>query len=160
MKKLIISLFCLCFFAGGVMAQTDLTSAQKEFQSEIIQFLKKEGYVPTIDDEGSIYFKSEGEEHWIRVFGEAPVFVFLQRAGYKLSGEDGLDRQAALLACNTVNKEMNAVKFYCTENAVVFCTEQFVRWVGDFTNVLRTNLQMLSDGENFFVQEYRKLREE
>jgi hypothetical protein len=155
MKKLILSLFCLCFFAVEGMAQTDLTSAQKTFQGEIIQFLKKEGYTPTIDDEGSIYFKSEGEEHWIRIFFDAPTFVFIQRAGYKLEGEDGLDRAAAMKACNTVNKEMNAVKFYCTDNSVVFCTEQFVRWVGDFTNVLQTNLRVLADGESRFVEEYR-----
>jgi hypothetical protein len=127
-----LSIVCFCLFAGGIMAQKDLTDDQKSFQDSIFSFLQEEGYVPHIDIDGWIQFKREGDTHWIRIYEGSPFFVVLQRSGYKIDSEGGLNRSASQKACNEVNAALNAVKLYCTDKSVVFVVEQYVRSAEDF----------------------------
>lgn len=157
-KKILLLLLCSCIFTG-TFAQSNLTVAQKKFQDEIFQFLKEEGYSPTINVDNEISFKSEGDTHWIRIISESPFFVVFQRSGYTLEGTDGLSLNASLLACNEVNKELYAVKLYCTDISVVFNIELYTRSAEDFKYVFYKNLQVLAQSEKEFAGKYNEFKQ-
>ena len=53
-----IVLFAACVILHSVVQAADLTPEQEKFRSNIIQFLKEEGFSPTIDeDDNSVNFK-------------------------------------------------------------------------------------------------------
>jgi hypothetical protein len=159
MKKLVVTIVCSCLFAGA-FAQKDLTSAQRSFQTSIMNFLREEGYNPSLDEDKRISFKSEGERHLIIISSESPFFVVFNRAGYTLEGDDGLTRISALLACNDVNLTMNAVKLYCTEKSVIFNIEQYTRSAEDFKYVFYKNLKILAEAEKEFLKKYNEWEKE
>jgi hypothetical protein len=160
MKKAVLSIVFSCLLAGGVMAQKDLTDDQKSFQDSILSFLQEEGYVPRIDIDGWLQFKREGDTHWIRIYEGSPFFVVLQRSGYKIDSEGGLNRPASQEACNEVNAALNAVKLYCTDKSVVFVVEQYVRSAEDFKYVFYKNLKILAASDDKFTEKYREYNQQ
>jgi hypothetical protein len=159
MKKTVLSIICFCLFTG-VMAQKDLTKDQKDFQDSMLSFLREEGYVPHIDSDGWIQFKSEGETYWVRIYDGSPFFAILQRSGYKLGDDGGLNRAASLRACNDVNATLNAVKLYCTEKSVLFVIEQYVRSSEDFKYVFYKILKILTASDSKFTEKYNEYNQQ
>lgn len=158
MKKiktvLLLTGSCLCM---GMFAQTNLTPAQKSFQTEIIEFLKEEGYLPTLSADNAISFKSEGKSHGIRIFSDSPFFVAFQRSGYTSEAGDSLQVNNAISAYNEMQKEMNIVKLNYTDKQVIFKVEQYTRSAEDFKYVFYKNLQALSQSEKEFADHYQTL---
>ena len=67
-------------FLNNVSAR-DLNSEQLALRNEIMSFLKEEGYMPEIDSDGDIKFKSEGNDFYVTVSAtdENPMYVTLFR---------------------------------------------------------------------------------
>lgn len=156
MKYLKLFLVISCFLAANAARADELTPAQKRFQTSVLNFLKEEGFAPYIDsDDNSVTFKREGELHWILVSGESPYFVIFRRGGYTLTGENALDRTAALLACHDVNKDKPAVKMYCTEKSVLMGVEAYTRSVDDFKACFYSYVRALASADEEFIEKYR-----
>ncbi len=68
MKKLFSLLFFLMTIALTVVADNDLNTKQTRMRDDIFNFLKCEGFVPNIDSNGNIQFKSQGVLHRIRIY--------------------------------------------------------------------------------------------
>lgn len=66
MKRFLLSLFVFSA-VFGVMSADELTSKQRRLRNEIVTFLKTEGFMPSIDSDGDIEFKSEGATYWISI---------------------------------------------------------------------------------------------
>lgn len=64
MKKLLFIL-CLLPTAIGIFAQKQFNEAQLKLRSNIESFLQEEGFMPTIDNDGDILFKKEGEKYFV-----------------------------------------------------------------------------------------------
>ena len=156
MKYLKLFWVISCVLIANTVLADDLTPTQKKFRSDVLNFLKEEGFAPYIDEsDNSVTFKKEGELHWITVSGESPFFVIFRRGGYTLTGENALDRTAALLACNEVNKDKAAVKMYCTEKSVLIGVELYTRSVEDFKYSFYSNIRALAASDEEFVEKYR-----
>ena len=153
MKNLLCTVVCFCLMAGA-FAQSNLTSVQKRFQNEIIAFIKEEGFSPSINSNSVIIFKKEGKTHAISIHKESPFFVFFERSGYLLGGDKGFKKTFALLACNGVNRELEAVKLYCTDENVIITIEQYIRSAEDFKYVFDKSLEKLNEGEKKFLETY------
>jgi len=84
------------------------SAANIAYRDSVVSFLKSEGFVPSVDDGGNIWFKKEGYDFLATIYDDAaPFFV---RIGYCLSS-DGIDDQVALLsAVNYVNLNCRCVK--------------------------------------------------
>ncbi|MDR1023663.1 MAG: hypothetical protein LBL94_10395 [Prevotellaceae bacterium] len=156
MKKLASTLAIFCIFAG-VFAQKNLTPAQQSFQTSIVNFLREEGYSPSINDNNRvIVFKSEGKNHYISIYKESPFFVTIEVSGFTLQGEDAFERTASLLACNDLNKNIEVVKLYCgsNEEGVNVQVEQYFRSIQDFKYVFAKNLSALTSAKKQFYEKY------
>ena len=59
------------------LSADELDADQLNLRGEIVQFLKEEGFVPSIDSDGDIKFKKEGRSYYIRVNPKdtSPMFV-------------------------------------------------------------------------------------
>ncbi|MDR1459806.1 MAG: hypothetical protein LBI60_06300 [Bacteroidales bacterium] len=158
MKKLVLTVVISCIFAG-VFAQKNLTTAQKSFQTSIVNFLKEEGYSPSVDSDSWVKFKSEGKLFYITIHKESPFFVTLMVTGFTLQGENAFDRTISMLACNEVNLESEAVKLYCTDESVSVRIEQYTRSSEDFKYVFAQELSTLTSARQKFLDKYNKWSE-
>ncbi|MBR1923195.1 MAG: hypothetical protein IJ838_05550 [Paludibacteraceae bacterium] len=64
MKKLILTLLCTLVLTT---AFAELNENQLALRRSISSFLRDEGYSPTIDDDGDIRFKYEGDSYYVLV---------------------------------------------------------------------------------------------
>lgn len=64
MKKLLLIL-CLLPITVSTFAQKQFDEAQLKLRSNIESFLQEEGFMPTIDNDGDIQFKKEGEKYYV-----------------------------------------------------------------------------------------------
>ena len=62
MKKLLLLFAMAALAMPRAAAQKTLTAEQTALRTELFDFLKCEGYVPEIDEDGDIAFKAEGNK--------------------------------------------------------------------------------------------------
>lgn len=159
MRKLTFLL--LFVFAAHFVSADELTPAQKKCRSNIMEYLKTEGYAPYVDpDDESITFKKEGTTHWITIEENAPFFIsFFMASGWALEGENAVDRDYAIVACNEVNRTKKAAKAYCSKKFVYISVELFCASDEEFKSVFYRNLSVLSAAYDGFVEAYNSLVE-
>lgn len=112
---LLIALSALSCFADEPTAPR--SAANIAFRDSVVSFLKDEGFVPSVDEDGDIWFKKEGDNLLVSIEDEtAPFYV---QISYALSSE-GMDDQVALLkAVNNINLNCRCVKCSIGDNGVV-----------------------------------------
>ena len=64
MKK-VVSVLVMVFCCIAMLQAKEFTSKQKQLRTNIVSFLKTEGYMPEIDSDGDIKFKSEGSTYYV-----------------------------------------------------------------------------------------------
>lgn len=143
MKKLIFFLFCFTFGAMGAFAQSTMTNAELQFRNSIENFLKVEGFVPTIDNEdNSLNFKKEGTKYWITVEGESPYYIELHEGGFTL---DNTNKDVMLDAVNNANRTMRAGKAILGTMSVRFATEFYCNSIYEFKNTFYDNMNCVNN---------------
>lgn len=65
-RTCLLMIFCL-MAVTQLFAQSELTADQQKLRSDIFSFLKVEGYVPTIDEDGDIMFKKGGTTYFVSI---------------------------------------------------------------------------------------------
>lgn len=127
----------MCCLLGSlkVSAQsTTMTTELRQFRSNIEQFLKEEGFIPTIDTEdNSLNFKKEGTRYWLIVENDAaPFYIELHKGGYTL---ENANRNVFIEACNHANYTKRCGKACIGETAIVFTTEFYCYSTDQFRQV-------------------------
>ena len=64
MKK-VVSVLVMVFCCIAMLQAKEFTTKQKQLRTNIVSFLKTEGYMPEIDSDGDIKFKSEGSVYYV-----------------------------------------------------------------------------------------------
>jgi hypothetical protein len=120
----------LSLFIGGNLSAAELTSEQKRFRSSLQEFLKEEGFMPTIDNEdNSLNFKKEGILYWISVGGTTPLYIEFHRSGLKC--EDA-NKSLVLQAANMANRKVRCAKAMFNETSISFAIEMYCHSVEEF----------------------------
>lgn len=141
MKKILLTAICCVWGVLAVSAQSSMTADELRFRNGIEQFLKEEGYVPTIDTEdNSLNFKKEGERFWLTVKDSSPTYIEIHKAGYSLDGEN---RAYLIEACNKASYETRCAKAYVTKSSVSFTVEVFCNSVNEFRQIFYRSLNTL-----------------
>lgn len=128
MKRFIITLIVgLLILPTVSLAQSDseFNSEQLALQTDLFNFLKEEGFMPELDSDGDIKFKSEGQLYFISVSktDENPMYVVLFR---QFSNPDEYSAETIVMA----SKELNlykGVKVVCFDNSFRIGAELYVR---------------------------------
>lgn len=143
MKRILYIIAAYCFFGVlAVSAQSSTLSADElKFRNGIEQFIKEEGYVPTIDtDDNSVNFKKEGERYWITVQDSSPTYVEIHKTGF---GIEDTNRNYLIEACNRATRETRCAKAYITKSSVSFSIEIYCHSINDFRHIFYRSISAL-----------------
>lgn len=152
------------FLALGLMCLTLTSYAQdsegqtkKRIRTNYINFLKEEGYVPSIDADGDIKFKIDGSTYYVVIADQdSPAYVTLWAPGYTLGGDGGYDIVKVIPIINKTNIERRGVKFLYTDKSVIVRMEMLLPNAESFKNVFYTSLSYLKSSRELFEEEYSK----
>lgn len=157
MKKISIIISACCFW--GILAvsaqSSTMTSEELKFRNGIEQFLKEEGYVPTVDSEdNSLNFKKEGERYWIIVKDTEPTYIEIHKAGY---GIEDTNRSHLIEACNKATRETRCAKAYITQSSVSFTIEVFCHSIEEFRHIFYRSMSALDSVRDTTKEYYNEL---
>ena len=156
MKKIATLLFCLVGILNSYAQSSELTSEELKYRNSIEQFLKEEGYVPTIDnDDNSLNFKKEGSRYWITVQGNDPSYIQLHKSGFTMNDAN---RKLMLEACNYANMNKRCGKACVGKESVVFTVEFYSNSIESFKYTFYDNMRAV-DRIKETVKEYYNERD-
>lgn len=148
--KLIILVVLSLFISGNIFA-AELTTEQKRFRTSLQEFLKEEGFMPTIDEEdNSLNFKKEGTLYWFTFGGSNPLYIEFHRSGLKC--EDA-DKALVLQAVNAANRKVRCAKAMFNDTSISFAIEMYCHSAEEFRYIFykcMKELESIKDG----VSEY------
>ena len=152
MKKYkVVILVVLSLLIGCNAYAAELTAEQKRFRSSLQEFLKEEGFIPTIDDDdNSLNFKKEGTLYWILFGGSNPFYIEFHRSGLKC---EDVDKTLVLQSVNAANCKVRCVKAMFNDTSVSFAIEMYCHSAEEFKYVFYKCLKEL-EGVNDVVTEY------
>ena len=128
MKRFIITLVLgLLILPSISFAQSDsgFNSEQLALRTDLFNFLKEEGFMPELDSDGDIKFKSEGQAYFISVSktDENPMYVVLFR---QFSNPDEYSAETIAMASTKLNF-YKGVKVLCFDKSFRIGAELYVR---------------------------------
>lgn len=128
MKRLIITLVLgLLILPSISFAQSDsgFNSEQLALRTDLFNFLKEEGFMPELDSDGDIKFKSEGQPYYISVSktDENPMYVVLFRS---FNNPDEYSAETIAMASTKLNF-YKGVKVLCFDKSFRIGAELYVR---------------------------------
>lgn len=118
----ILSLFC----PASVWAEDkELSQEQRALRSDILAFLKEEGFGAEIDSDGDIRFKSDGNTYYVSVSSvdENPMYISLYMP---FNNPDEYSADAVVMATKALNK-YKGVKVVCFDSSFRISAELYLR---------------------------------
>lgn len=133
-------------------AQKTLTAEQTALRTELFNFLKCEGYLPEIDEDGDIAFKAEGNKHWITVsdVDSSPFYVTIMRGAPYI---ENYDYNRVLHAADELNL-YKTCKVEAYDGFAIITSSMYLRHASAFQDVFHKLLEVMDDLYDDFIQEY------
>lgn len=154
--KLLLTLSLICL-ALTSYSQNSEGETKKRILTNYVNFLKEEGYMPSIDGNGYIKFKIEGSTYCVIIADQdSPAYVTLWGPGYTIGGNDGYDIAKVIPLTNKINLERRCVKFLYNEKSVMVIMEMLLPNAESFKNVFYTSLSYIKSSRELFDEEYSK----
>lgn len=127
MKRYLIALVCALVMLPSISFADapNFNKEQLDLRTDVLNFLKVEGYMPEIDSDGDIKFKSQGQEMYFSVSesNTNPMHVILFMYFSKPSG---YSEECILKAGSELNKQKGA-KVVFFDDTFMITSEMFVR---------------------------------
>lgn len=150
-SSILLIVFCLC---GICSFAQDLTESQKRIRSEIFLFLKEEGYMPDIDQDGDIKFKKEGNTYYISISKEeSPYYLSFFR---EFSYPESYSVDVVKLAAAELNF-YKGVKLLCYKNRYRIQAEMYFHEADAFKYVFYKLTKQIINVYNDFLDECAKV---
>ncbi len=140
-KKLLLLIMAFC--CVGLVSAKELTSKQRQLRTEIVSFLKTEGYMPEIDSDGDVKFKSEGKTYYI-IIDETesdPMYLSINiMFEYSDSGRYSRSGMERILPDFSRRK---AVKVELYDNTICLCASYFLTSAEQFKTTFYRTMRAL-----------------
>ncbi|MDE6243094.1 MAG: YbjN domain-containing protein, partial [Muribaculaceae bacterium] len=65
MKKIFVMILAIVAFSSFGLKAAEKTQAEKNFTNQVLNYLRTEGYQPSLDNDGDVKFKSEGDTYFV-----------------------------------------------------------------------------------------------
>ena len=158
MKRLIILLvlgFLMVPYSIFAQNPKDLNGEQLGLRNELFTFLKEEGFMPEIDSDGDIKFKSEGHPYYIRISNtnDNPMYVVLFR---QFSNPEEYSAETVAMASTKLNLS-KGVKVLCFENSFRIGAELFVRSAEPVKDAFFKIKEIIDNVKQAFLDECQKV---
>jgi hypothetical protein len=137
---------------------SDELSALKKQRAEMFrQYLTAEGYLPTIDEDGDVLFKSEGLSFLIIPDEQDGEFFRLALPNF-WSIDDEDERERVKIACLEVAKSLKVVKLYPVGDDTWAAVEMFVSPIQSAMDVFWKCLRSLHHAKHAFGKQMQLLQ--
>lgn len=118
-------------------------------QNKYIDFLKKEGFAPQIDEDGDILFKFEGYSYYIQVNDDDEQFFRIMLTNiWPISGPEEMNR--VLIATDYSNSTSKTAKIFVVRNDVWITAELLIENPDSYQKVFMRALRLIQGGRNNF----------
>jgi hypothetical protein len=143
------------FFIFPAVAQSEWTKI--DLQSIYMEYLRNEGYVPSVDDAGDIQFRVSGDSYFI-IIDENDIQFFQIYMGFSLRDAN---REDVLNAVNESNRRSKVAKLSVSpvdsERIIVSITvELLLNDPRDFIHVFPRAISLIRNAENIFKSRLRE----
>jgi hypothetical protein len=152
LKKYLLIVAFSCFCLAG-WAQS-LSAQQKKLQTDIMNYLKTEGFSPSIDEDGDIAFKKEGVNHYVIISKDEDSPFYLSISRY-LSMDEDYNIRKAMPIINEANK-YKGVKLLAYDTSIAVKAEMFLQSADHFKAVFNRLMVLLGYAANEFREEWSK----
>jgi len=127
-------------------AQKSFSTGQKKIRDEIYSFLKNEGFQPSIDDDGDIKFKRQGDVYFVCVSDKdsSPYYVRLSKY-YSYDGER-LTRSKIGIYAEEVNK-YKMCKLIVEDDSFIIDSQLFLYNSSAFTSIFNKIMEVIDGAE-------------
>jgi len=148
-------IFLAVFILGGIFifpaAAEEWTKA--DLQSIYMEYLRQEGYLPSIDGDGDIQFKVAGNSYFI-IIDENDLQFFQVYTGFKM---ETITPENALSAANSSNRSSKVVKvaFSPDRNVVSITAELLLNDPRDFVLIFSRAISLINNAENNFMTQVK-----
>lgn len=128
MKRIVIIFFLWVAFVPIALKgqdNADFTNEQLVLRNELFNFLKEEGFMPELDSDGDISFKSEGQLYnlYISKTDKNPMYVVLSKS---YNNPDDYSVETIVMATKELNL-YKGVKVICFDDSFSVRAEMYVR---------------------------------
>jgi len=154
--KIFTLFLILCVIFVYSAAAQEVTKA--DLQGIYIEHLHKEGYLPTIDDDGDIHFKVSGDNYFI-IINEDDLQFFQVYMGFRLND---ISVEDALNAANISNRRSKVAKVAISSDGSVasITTELLLNNPLDFAPVFSRALSLMRNAERNFMLQFQNFKPE
>jgi hypothetical protein len=137
------------FFASPVFAQMSKNDLQKMY----VDYLRQEGYLPSIDSDGDIVFKIAGDNYLIII--DEDDLQFFQVIEYISLGSTS--SQTALNAANYATRRTKVAKAFISSDGKTVCikVELLLGKPDDFKQFFSRALSMIRSAEESFISQIK-----
>lgn len=151
MKRYLIALVCALVMLPSI-SFADAPNFNKEqlaLRTDVFNFLKVEGYMPEIDNDGDIKFKSQGKEFYFSVSesNTNPMHVILFMYFSKPSG---YSEECIIKAGSELNKQKGA-KVVFFDDSFMIVSEMFVRQSEAVLEAFYSMLENIEEVKDNFI---------
>lgn len=115
------------------------------------EYLKEEGYLPQIDNDGDVIFKAEGLSYLLFAGEDDPTY-FRLALPFFWEIESPAERQRVLAAAAVVNAEVKVVKLYVVEDHTWASVEMLMDPPENFKPIFTRALRLLRHGVTRFSE--------
>lgn len=159
MRKLLLAILAAMTIAS-LHAQTDQTSQADPaaIKESVIDYLKVEGYLPTIDNDGDIALKASGNQYYIRIYdGLDSGFCYMEL--YSLYDVDGKEIEEVAAAINDTSRGFKMVRtsYYPDEEIdgkfkIIFETPCYVADGEQFNRLFAEYVDCIDEASDSFFE--------
>jgi len=127
--------------------------SKEDLQNAYMEYLRQEGYIPTVDADGDIQFKVAGDTYFI-IVDEKDLQFFQVYTGFKM---DTVTQEAALNAANSSNRSSKVVKvaFSPDRKVISITAELLLNDPKDFIPVFSRAISLIRNAENNFMAQLK-----
>ena len=120
-----------------------------------LNYLKEEGYAPSLDEDGDIKFKVEGKLYFLFIDDEDEEFYKLVFPNF-WSVDDEPERDKIMHACVHAARTVKVVKVYTVRDNTWAVIEMFLASTDDIGTIFPRSLRALQAGVQSFVEKMRE----
>ena len=144
--KRFIFLFVISFLTCSMaFAQKTFSTEQKVLRDKIMSFLKTEGFQPSIDSDGDIRFKRQGDVYFVCVSAtdDDPMYVRLSKY---FNYSDNLTKTKINLYAIEIN-QYKMIKLIATDDSFLFDAQLYLTDANAFTSIFYKILKVMDSAE-------------
>ena len=150
MKRLICIIAMVAIGFTATYAQKSFTPGQKKIRDEIFSYLKSEGYQPSIDDDGDIKFKRQGDIYFVCVSDKDTSPYYVRLSKYYSYGEERLTRSKIGIYAEEVNK-YKMCKLIVEDDSFIIDSQLFLYNSSAFTSIFNKIMEVIDGAEEEFM---------